>query len=67
MRDSYYHKSLIATLFFYIAGLSIVLGFLLVTGIIGLFFLLFIIAGFLCYFYGMFEKSEDRVKGNNKV
>jgi hypothetical protein len=67
MRDSYYYKSLIATLFLYIAGLSVVLGFLLVTGLPGLFFLLFIIAVSFCYFYGMFDKSGNRVKGNNKV
>lgn len=66
MRDSYYYRSLIATFLLYIAALSIVVGVIYITGTIGLVVLLLIIIGCLCYFYGIFEKSEERVKGNNK-
>lgn len=66
MRDRYYYRSLIATLLFFVAVLSSFVGFILVTGVIGFVFLLFIISGALCYFYGVFEKSEDRMKGNSR-
>ena len=67
MRDSYFYKSLISTLILYITALSIVVGFIFVTGVVGISVIFVIIAGALCYFYGMFEKSENMEKGEKKV
>jgi len=66
MRDGYYYKSLITTLLLYCAVFTGIIYAVYKTGMVGFVVLLTIIAGFLCYFYGMFEKSEDRVKGKDK-
>ena len=66
MRDGYYYRSLIATLLLYCAVLSGIIYFVYLTGISGFMVLLFIISGALCYFYGVFGKSEDRMKGKSR-
>ena len=67
MRDSYFYRSFIATLFLYVTALLGVVGFIFVTGVVGISVIFVIIAGALCYFYGMFEKSENMEKGEEKV
>ena len=56
MKDSYFYKSLAATLFIYTAILSAFAAFVLATGGTGVFIIALIVIYFLCYFYGVFGK-----------
>ena len=62
MRDSYFYKSLIATMAVYIVLLAGLVGFVLAAGLAGVFIIAVIIIYFLCYFYGVF----DRIKRSGK-
>ncbi len=58
MKDSYFYKSLAATLFIYTAILSAFVGFVLAAGAAGVFIIAIIVIYFLCYFYGVFGKVK---------
>lgn len=64
MRDGYYYKSLITTLLLYCIALSGIIYAVYRTGMIGFIILLSLIAGFLCYFYGIFENRRSRGSEN---
>ncbi len=56
MKDSYFYKSLAATLLVYTAVLSAFVVFVLAAGFTGVFIIALIVIYFLCYFYGVFGK-----------
>ena len=60
MKDSYFYKSLAATLLVYTAILSAFVGFVLAAGAVGVFIIALIVIYFLCYFYGVFGKIKNQ-------
>ncbi|MEN8264672.1 MAG: hypothetical protein ABFR82_14560 [Nitrospirota bacterium] len=58
MKDSYFYKSLAATLLVYTAILCTFVAFVLAAGFIGVFIISLIVIYFLCYFYGVFGKVK---------
>lgn len=62
MKDSYFYKSLAATLLIYAVLLSAFVGFVLAAGIAGMFIIALIVIYFLCYFYGVLEKIKTSGK-----
>lgn len=59
MKDSYFYKSLAATLIVYTAILSAFVAFVLAAGAAGVFIIAIIVIYFLCYFYGVFGKIKN--------
>ncbi len=62
MKDSYFYKSLAATLLVYTAILCVIVAFVLAAGAAGVFIIALIVIYFLCYFYGVFEKINNSEK-----
>jgi len=58
VRDSYFYKSLTATLFIYIVLLCTVIGFILATGMTGAGIIVIVILCSLCYFYEVPDKIQ---------
>ncbi|OHB36383.1 MAG: hypothetical protein A2099_06790 [Planctomycetes bacterium GWF2_39_10] len=56
MRDSYFTKSLFSTLLCYLVLSSILMIFVVVTGIVGALFIFMMVVLLLVYFYGGFKK-----------
>ena len=56
MRDSYFIKSLFSTLLCYLVLSSILMIFVVVTGIVGALFIFMMVVLLLVYFYGGFKK-----------
>ena len=62
MKDSYFYKSLAATLLIYSVILCAFTAFVLAAGVAGVFIIALIVIYFLCYFYGVFGKTKNSWK-----
>jgi fatty acid desaturase len=62
MKDSYFYKSLAATLLIYSVIMCALVGFVLAYGVTGVFIIALIVIYFLCYFYGVFGKIKNSGK-----
>jgi hypothetical protein len=63
MIDGLYLKSLFCTFIVYLLVVGMLAGFVLITGIAGVFTLFGFIVLLVCYFYGYFSRNIFRKKG----
>lgn len=62
MKDSYFYKSLFSTLFIYLVLITILISFVAVTGITGVFIIISVIVLLLAYFYGGFKRLLNTMR-----